>query len=107
MPDKNRRRHQRVTLEQPIRAAIGTIRVYVLDASIGGMRVAHQAEIPHPGEFCRIEVPSDLGPIRLDCEVKRTIPDRTLYHSGLEIIAADRQSAERLRNIFGGDENSC
>jgi PilZ domain-containing protein len=106
MIENDRRRHQRVTLPQPIRAAIGPIRVYVLDASVGGMRVAHQAALPHPGEFCRIEVPSQLGPICLDCEVVRTTTDKNLFQSALEIIAADRQSAERLRNIFG-DPNSC
>lgn len=106
MVENDRRRHQRVTLAPPIRAAIGPIRVYVLDASVGGMRVAHRATLPHPGEFCRIEVPSQLGPICLDCEVVRTIPDKTLFQSGLEIIAADRQSAERLRSIYG-EPHSC
>lgn len=106
MIETNRRRHQRVTLAQPIRAAVGPIRVYVLDASVGGMRVAHQAALPHPGEFCRIELTSELGPICLDCEVVRTVPDRSRFQTGLEIIAADRQSAERLRNIFG-EPNSC
>jgi len=106
MVENDRRRHQRTTLAQPIRAAIGTIRVYVLDASVSGIRVAHQAALPHPGEFCRIEVPSQLGPICLDCEVIRTIADRNLFQSALEIIAADRQSAERLRNIFGDNMSS-
>ena len=105
MIDKDRRRYQRTTLAEPLRAAVGTIRVYVLDASVGGMRVAHQAALPNPGEFCRIEMTSTLGPIRLDCEVVRTVPDQKLFHSGLEIIAADRQSAERLRSIFG-DQNA-
>ncbi len=100
MMDKDRRRHPRVTLTQPIRAAIGAIRVYVLDASIGGMRVAHQVALPNPGEFCRLEVPSHLGPIRLDCAVVRTVPEKTLFHSGLQIIAADHQSTERLRSVF-------
>ena len=106
MTDQDRRRHERVKLPQPIRAAIGPTRVYVLDASVGGMCIAHQAAIPHPGEFCRIEVPSDLGMIRLDCEVVRTVPERTVYHSGLQIIAADRQSAERLRTIFDESKHS-
>ena len=105
MVEQDRRRYHRTALAEPLRAAVGSIRVYVLDASVGGMRVAHQAALPNPGEFCRIEVPSKLGPIRLDCEVVRTVPDRSVYHSGLEIIAADRQSAERLRSIFG-DQNS-
>jgi hypothetical protein len=100
MVERERRRHERVTLTQPVRAAVGAIRVYVLDASVSGMRVAHQVALPNPGEFCRLEVPSYLGPIRLDCEVVRTVPEKALFHSGLQIIAADRQSSERLRSVF-------
>ena len=95
----DRRRHSRVSLPQPIRGAVGTARVYVLDASVGGIRIAHQAVLPSPGEFCRIEMPTDLGPIKLDCEVVRTVPERTLYHTALQIVAADHQSAERLRSM--------
>lgn len=71
----------------------------MLDASVGGMRVAHQAALPAPGGFCRVEVPTDLGPIKLDCEVVRTVSERALYHTGLQILATDHQSAERLRSI--------
>ena len=109
MIDRERRRNPRVKMAQPIRAAVGAIRVYVLDASVNGMRVAHQSSLPEPGEFCRIEVASSLGPIRLDCEIVRTVPDKALYHSGLQIIAADHQSAERLRTLFDlqANGNGC
>ena len=73
--------------------------MYVLDASVSGFRVAHQAELPAPGGFVRIEVTTNLGPIRLDCEVVRTVPERSLYHTGLQILASDHQSAERLRSM--------
>jgi hypothetical protein len=99
MVSADRRRHRRVNLPQPIRGAVGPARVYVLDASVGGLRIAHQVPLPEPGEFCRVEVPTDLGPIKLDCEVVRTVPERTVYHTGLQILATDHQSAERLRSI--------
>ncbi len=109
----DRRRHRRVKFRRPLRGAVGTARVYVLDASLGGLRVAHIGSLPPPGDFCRVELPSELGPIRLDCAIVRTVADRamttarTLFQSGLEVVAADRQSAERLRELTDhGDEDS-
>ena len=89
-------------------ASIGAARVVVLDASISGMRVAHHSELPEPGQLCRVELQSDVGPIVLDCEVVRTMPQASplasfataLYQSGLQIIAADRQSGQRFHTVF-------
>ena len=105
---KDRRRHPRIKLHDPLRGAVGESRIYIVDASVGGMRVAHQATLPPPGGFCRIELPSEFGPIKLDCEVVRTVPQpspsrdpaKVVYYSGLEVVAADPQSAERMRSIF-------
>lgn len=101
MNSADRRRYPRTNLSRPIRGSVGAARIYVLDASVGGIRIAHQVNLPEPGEFCRVEVPTDLGPIKLDCEVVRTVPERAVYHTGLQILAADHQSAERLRSICG------
>lgn len=99
--DTERRRFERVTLRPPLRGAVGTARVYVLDTSVAGLRIAHQTPLPGPGEFVRIELPTDMGPIRLDCQVVRTIPDNNqVYQTGLSIVAGDHQSKERLRSLF-------
>ena len=82
-----------------MRGAVGAARVYVLDTSVAGMRVAHQATLPNPGEFCRVEVPTDLGPIKLDCQIVRTVHQNHLYQTGLSIVSADHQSTERLRTL--------
>ncbi len=109
MVNLERRRHQRVKLREPLRGAVGTARIYVLDASMGGMRVAHQGTLPSVGEYCRIELPTEMGTIKVDCEVVRTVPQpppltqtsKPIFHSGLAVVAAaDRQSAERLKTIF-------
>jgi len=109
MINTERRRHPRVKLRDPLRGAVGAARVYVLDASIGGMRVAHQGTLPAPGEYCRVELPTDMGTIKIDCQIMRTVPQpppltqttKPIFHSGLAVVAAaDRQSAERLKTVF-------
>ena len=105
---RDRRRHPRVRLHEPMRGAVGEARIYLVDVSVGGVRIAHHAPMPDPGGFCRIELPSEMGPIKLDCEVVRTVPQtppsrdpaKVVYYSGLQVVAADLQSVERLRSLF-------
>ena len=92
-----------------MRGSVGTARVYVLDGSIGGVGLLHENILPAPGDICRIEIASELGPIILDCEVVRTVQHapgqnriaKSLFQSGLRVVAADHQSAQRLRSTFG------
>lgn len=100
MPTNERRRFRRWTLRQPLRGAVGDARVFLVDGSLGGIRIVHQTALPSPGAFCRVEVLSDLGPMKLDCEVVRTMPQNSLFYSGLAIVAADWQSTERLKSLF-------
>ena len=106
LPLKERRRFRRVTLRKPIRAAIGQTPVFVLDASRGGLRVAHQAQLPEPGAICRVEMKSDAGPIKVDCAIVHTVIQhantaaKRLFYSGLQIVGcADRQSEQRVREL--------
>ena len=108
MTDKDRRRFQRIRPQAPIRGSVGRASVYVLDASIGGVGVLHENALPSPGDICRVEILSDMGPITLDCEVVRTVQHsggpsvgKQLCQSGLRVVAADHQSAQRLRTMFG------
>lgn len=110
MVTTERRRFPRVKLHEPLRGAVSTgARVYVLDGSLGGFRVAHQGTLPAPGNFVRIELKTDMGSIFVDCEVVRTVAtpppltetQKPVFHSGVAVVAAaDRQSAERLRTFF-------
>ena len=105
MENGDRRRRPRFVFAQPIRAEAGGSRVYVLDLSQIGLGVAHEAPLPPPGTILRVSIPSDFGLIRLDCEVKRTATRyfdraaRSLFHTGLEVLSADRQSEARLRGL--------
>jgi hypothetical protein len=79
---------------------VGSVAVIAIDASAGGVRVGHESAMPAAGAFCRLELSSNLGPLKLDCEVIRTERMETLQ-TALAIITADRQSLERLRALFG------
>jgi hypothetical protein len=104
--NRERRRHPRIALRKPILASIGTTAVFVLDASRGGLRVAHQSQIPAPGAVCRVNVPSEGGPIQLDCAIVHTAIEhanaaaRRLFSSGLQIVSADSASTERFEKIL-------
>jgi hypothetical protein len=99
LPD--RRRYSRVTFRAALPGVIGQTQVYVIDASLGGLGIAHEDELPPPGEVCRLEVMSEVGPIKLDCAVVRTDTDesRMIFHTGLAVIASDHQSKSRLQRI--------
>lgn len=105
---KERRRCSRITFRQPIRGTVGPARIYVLDASPLGIGVTHTTPLPSPGQICRVELSSDLGPIALDCAIVRTTTEqiveattRTFYRTGLQVLNSDNQSAARLRGIAG------
>lgn len=87
-------------LVQPIRAFAGATPVQVVDASIAGLRVTHQNQLPQAGTTCRIMFQSEYGPISVDCEVVHTTDDSAGYRTGLRVLASDRQSQERLREMI-------
>lgn len=99
-PVRDRRRHRRMQPATPLRGMVGNVPVVALDASAGGVRLAHESPMPAAGAFCRLDLTSSLGPLKLDCQVIRTETGKTL-ETALTIISADRQSLERLRVLFG------
>jgi len=100
MLQTERRRFHRVMLQQPIRAFAGAVPVQLVDASIAGVRVLHQNPLPAAGATCRIMFQSEFGPISVDCEVVHTVTHHVGYQTGLRVLAADRQSQERLREMI-------
>lgn len=107
---RERRKHRRVQLRTPIRGAVGDARVFLTDSSIGGLGLAHQGTLPAPGGIIRLELVSDWGPIRVDCQVVRTVErsttqtqtqtQRPVYQSGLQIVVMDHQSSQRLQTML-------
>lgn len=90
MPKIERRRYQRIVPPNPIRARAGQTRVFVLDASMNGFRVAHQEPINSP---CTLRIEWEGGPILAECVVVRrgvhrpaqTALEKPTHHSGLHI----------------------
>ncbi len=87
-------------LRQPIRAFAGAVPVQLVDASIAGVRVTHQNPLPAAGFTCRVMFQSEFGPISVDCEVVHTTDGPGGQQTGLRVLAADRQSQERLREMI-------
>ena len=107
-PAEERRRYQRASLVRPHPARVGVARVYILDISLNGARIAHQGTLPPPGRECALAFEWEGHPIELRCEVTRNVLDRlaksaaekSVYHAGLSIVDADRQSREELRKMI-------
>lgn len=104
---KERRRHPRTTLRKPVLASAGTTPVFILDASRGGLRVAHSRQLPDTNSICRISLPSENGRVDVDCAIVRTIVEHAnqaaelLFHSGLRVIAPETDEARRMREACG------
>jgi len=107
-PVKPRRKYQRVTLVRPLVARIGATRVFVIDASLHGVRIAHQGNIPAEWSKCTIVFEWEGIPISLECRVTRSTlqklareaGEKSVYHAGLEIIRADKEAMTTLREMI-------
>jgi hypothetical protein len=98
-----RRRLQRVHLLEPLPGRIEGRRVFVLDLSRTGLRVAHQESLGVPGDRLLIEFEWDARPVAIECRLTHSQIHggaRTVYHSGLTIIAAPPRSADVLREVI-------
>lgn len=102
-----RRKYPRILLRKPVLASVGATPVFVLDASRGGLRVAHQSQLPPKGAVCNVDLPTDMGSIRLNCAIVHTAIQhattaaKNLFNTGLEIVSADEESRQRLSKWIG------
>jgi hypothetical protein len=101
-----RRRVQRVRLPEPLRGSAGAQRIFVMDVSVRGLRIAHQEHLGDAGDPCVVRCDWDGHPVELLCVIARTQVHRTaspsakpLYHSGLELQQASAISANLLRSL--------
>lgn len=103
-----RRKYQRVVLARPLPGRLGSARIYVLDASLIGLRIAHQGAAPPAGSRCRIEFEWEGRLIALECVVQRNAlhklaknkDEKSIYHAGVSIAGAIGDSDSSLRQMI-------
>lgn len=101
-----RRRVQRVRLIEPIKGLLDGKKIFIIDVSLKGLRVAHQEHIGDVGDPCAIKSSWDGKTLDLRCVIERTQTHkadtksgRTLFHSGLSITQALGVSPITLREL--------
>jgi len=90
----------------PARIAAG--KVFLVDLSRTGVRVAHQGAVPAIGQVCRLEFNWEGRAVVLDCKVMRnelvklakSAAEKSIYHAGLHIEQAHEESEATLRDLI-------
>jgi hypothetical protein len=97
-----------VKLPQPLGGRAGNARVFLVDASIEGIRLAHQGTLPAVGQTCRVEFHWEGQTIDLECEVvhnsifklAKSGAEKSIYHAGLRITNAAGHSRAALKQLI-------
>ena len=108
-----RRRVQRVKLIEPLRGTINGCRVFVVDVSLRGLRIAHQDTLGRTGDEVTLHAQWDGKELIFKCQIIRsaihrvadTATAKTLYHSGVVITQALGKSAMVLRDLIEAHVN--
>lgn len=102
-----RRRVQRISLAQPLRAMVDATKAFIVDLSLSGVRVLHQDDLGPVSRACMLRTQWEGMPFELHCSIVRTTlhraadaSGRALYHSGLTIDDAPSVSAIGLRRLI-------
>lgn len=109
MPDwEEKRKYARVELARPLPARFGDSKVFVVDVSVTGARLAHQGELP-VGTTAQLAFDWKGDPITYECEVVRCLFERppkdknskAVYNLGVRFIRSHGDSAIHLRMLIG------
>ena len=96
-----RRRIQRVKMLEPLPGRIDGQKVFVLDLSRHGLRVAHQETLGLPGTHRLIEFEWDGRRVLLEGKLTHSdVPRANVRHSGFTIVSTSPGSDEVLREII-------
>jgi hypothetical protein len=94
-------------MSRPLAGRVGAARVFLVDVSVEGIRVAHQSALPAVGQTCRIAFEWEGRLIELECEVihnslfklAKSAEEKSTYHAGLRIANAVGDSSAGLRKL--------
>ena len=106
-PPAERRKVQRVKLTRPLPGRCGQARVYLVDASVEGIRIAHQGILPAAGQPVRLEFDWEGQHIEIECAVvhntlfrlAKSAQEKSVYQAGLRITEALGDSRAVLRQL--------
>ncbi len=98
-----RRRFPRVHLQDPLPAASGALPVFVLDLSVGGLRLTHQGSLGRPGDTCAVRFHWEGAEVELTCRIMNTEVLRIgrasfagrVHQSGVAITGASPELSAR------------
>jgi hypothetical protein len=102
-----RRQYGRVELDEPLQGSLEGMPVQVVEVSVTGMRLAHESRLP-PAATRRLTVTGGAAPMEFSCSVIRSMlhrlarnpGEKTIYHSGVQIIEAYGDSDLAVRNLI-------
>jgi len=103
----DRRRFQRIGLPRPVGGRSGAARVFLIDLSLGGFRVAHQLALK-PNDPFELSFEWEGQRITMRCSVihnvlfrlAKTSAEKSIYHAGLRIDEATVSSRSALREMI-------
>lgn len=96
---EERREFQRLRLDPPVAATLGSAGVSIIEIGVLGARVRH--EQPLADEYAELKFAFDSRDVILRCEVVRTFSDDRGLSSGVRFLAAVEESGDRLRSMLG------
>ena len=102
-----RRKFGRIRLDAPLYGQFFDSRVRVLELSVTGFRIAHEARFA-AHQVAELVIDWEGRAIRLVCTVVRmtlwrlakSIGERSVYHSGLRVVESSGESFELLRELM-------
>ena len=100
------RKVHRIKLSTPLEGEISGKRIFVVDVSTRGLRIAHQEPVGEPGDARNVTFTWDANRISLRTTIRWTQlqrvakpPQRALYHSGFEITNGGGEAGLILKRL--------
>jgi hypothetical protein len=97
-----------VRLVRPLVGRVGTARVFLLEASLSGVLLAHQGNIPPEGATAVVMFEWDGIAVALECHIVRNLlqkmarnaNEKSVYHAAMEITRASDNAMKTLRDMI-------